>query len=71
MGSGWHTGITAREKRLKIEQEQREEDQRQELARQRRERRGNAEALEKRILELINGPPFQDPACRSLEGLRW
>lgn len=44
--------VAAKEKRLKLEQEQREEERRQELARQRRERRENAEALEKKILEL-------------------
>lgn len=46
--------VTAKEKRLKIEQEQCDEARRKELARQRRERRGNAEALEKRILELVD-----------------
>jgi prefoldin subunit 5 len=46
--------IAAREKRLEIEQQQLQEARRQELARQRRARRENAEALEKRILELAD-----------------
>jgi hypothetical protein len=46
--------VAAREKRLEIEHQQLQEAKRHELARQRRARRGNAEALEKRILELAD-----------------